>query len=37
VAAFVAHRVCIELQRGERVEHERKLAEHLARSARGRA
>ena len=37
VAALVAHRACIELQRGERVEHERKQAEHLARTARGRA
>jgi ubiquinol-cytochrome c reductase cytochrome b subunit len=34
LAALLAHRVCIELQRGERVEHQRKLAEQLA---RGRA
>jgi ubiquinol-cytochrome c reductase cytochrome b subunit len=27
VAGLIAYRVCIELQRGERVEHERKLAE----------
>ena len=30
-AALLAHRVCVELQRGERVEHQRKLAERLAR------
>jgi ubiquinol-cytochrome c reductase cytochrome b subunit len=34
LAALLAHRVCVELQRGERVEHQRKLAERLA---RGRA
>jgi len=34
LAALLAHRVCVELQRGERVEHERKRAERLA---RGRA
>jgi ubiquinol-cytochrome c reductase cytochrome b subunit len=31
VAALVAHRVCVELQRGERVEHDRERAERLAR------
>jgi ubiquinol-cytochrome c reductase cytochrome b subunit len=31
LAALLAHRVCVELQRGERVEHQRKLAERLAR------
>jgi ubiquinol-cytochrome c reductase cytochrome b subunit len=36
VAALVAHRVCLELQRGEWVEHQRKQAEHLARTARNR-
>jgi ubiquinol-cytochrome c reductase cytochrome b subunit len=34
VAGLLSYRVCIELQRGERVEHERKRAEQLA---RGRA
>jgi ubiquinol-cytochrome c reductase cytochrome b subunit len=34
VAALVSYRVCLELQRGERVEHARKRAEQLA---RGRA
>jgi ubiquinol-cytochrome c reductase cytochrome b subunit len=34
LAALVAYRVCVELQRGERVEHERERAERLA---RGRA
>jgi ubiquinol-cytochrome c reductase cytochrome b subunit len=33
VAGLIAYRVCVELQRGERVEHERKLAEAEARHA----
>jgi ubiquinol-cytochrome c reductase cytochrome b subunit len=33
VAGLIAYRVCIELQRGERVEHERKVAEAEARHA----
>ncbi|HET7554813.1 MAG TPA: cytochrome b N-terminal domain-containing protein [Gaiellaceae bacterium] len=37
VAGFLAYRVCVELQRGERVEHERRRAEHAARVARSRA
>ncbi|MFL5948572.1 MAG: cytochrome bc complex cytochrome b subunit [Gaiellaceae bacterium] len=37
VAALVAYRSCIELQRGERAEHERRRAEHAARAARSRA
>ena len=37
VAGFLAYRVCVELQRGERVEHERKRAEQAARVARSRA
>ena len=37
LAALVAYRACVELQRGERVELERERAEHAARVARGRA
>jgi ubiquinol-cytochrome c reductase cytochrome b subunit len=37
VVALLAYRVCVELQRGERVEHEREQAERMARAARGRA
>ncbi|HSC50545.1 MAG TPA: cytochrome b N-terminal domain-containing protein [Gaiellaceae bacterium] len=37
IAGLLAYRVCVELQRGERVEHERKRAEHAARAARSRA
>jgi ubiquinol-cytochrome c reductase cytochrome b subunit len=37
LAALVAYRVCVELQRGESVERERKRAEHAARTARSRA
>jgi ubiquinol-cytochrome c reductase cytochrome b subunit len=37
VAAAIAYRVCVELQRGERQERERHRAEHAARLARGRA
>ena len=37
VAALLAHRICIELQRGETVEHERERAEHMAKAARSRA
>jgi ubiquinol-cytochrome c reductase cytochrome b subunit len=37
VVALLAYRACVELQRGERVEHERKRAEHEAGAARGRA
>ena len=35
VAGWIAYRVCTELQRGERVERERKLAEAEARHAGG--
>jgi ubiquinol-cytochrome c reductase cytochrome b subunit len=37
IAALLAHRTCVELQRGERLERRRKLAERAARTARGRA
>jgi ubiquinol-cytochrome c reductase cytochrome b subunit len=37
VAALVAYRTCVELQRGERLERRRKRAEHAAGEARGRA
>jgi len=37
IAGLIAYRVCIELQRGERVERERKRAEAEARSAGGAA
>ena len=37
LAGAIAYRVCVELQRGERVEHERKAAEHAAGAARSRA
>ena len=37
VVAAITYRACIELQRSERVEHERERAERQARAARGRA
>ena len=37
LAGAIAYRVCVELQRGERVAHERKAAEHAASAARSRA
>jgi ubiquinol-cytochrome c reductase cytochrome b subunit len=37
VAGLAAYRTCVELQRGERTERERRRAEHAARVARGRA
>jgi ubiquinol-cytochrome c reductase cytochrome b subunit len=37
VVAAIAYRACLELQRGERQERERRRAEHVARVARGRA
>jgi hypothetical protein len=37
IAALLAYRTCVELQRGERLEHRRKRAERAARAARGRA
>ena len=37
IAALLAYRTCIELQRGERLDRRRKLAERAARTARGRA
>jgi ubiquinol-cytochrome c reductase cytochrome b subunit len=37
LAGLIAYRMCHELQRGERVERERKRAEQLARAARGGA
>jgi ubiquinol-cytochrome c reductase cytochrome b subunit len=37
IAALVAHRTCVELQRGELLDHRRKRAERAARAARGRA
>jgi ubiquinol-cytochrome c reductase cytochrome b subunit len=37
VAGLAAYRMCLELQRGERLERERARAEHAARAARGRA
>jgi ubiquinol-cytochrome c reductase cytochrome b subunit len=35
LVGLLAYRVCVELQQGERVERERRQAEHLARVARG--
>jgi quinol---cytochrome-c reductase cytochrome b subunit len=37
IAALLAYRTCVELQRGESLERRRKLAERAARAARGRA
>ena len=37
LVGLLAYRVCVELQRGEQVEQERRRAEHLARAARGGA
>jgi ubiquinol-cytochrome c reductase cytochrome b subunit len=37
IAALLAYRTCIELQRGESLERRRRLAERAARAARGRA
>jgi hypothetical protein len=37
IAALLAYRVCVELQSGELVEHERERAEQAARVARSRA
>jgi ubiquinol-cytochrome c reductase cytochrome b subunit len=37
MAGFLAYRVCVELRRGELVQHERERAEHAARAARSRA
>jgi ubiquinol-cytochrome c reductase cytochrome b subunit len=37
IAALLAHRTCVELQRGEQLDRRRKLAERAARTARGRA
>ena len=37
LAGAIAYRVCVELQRGERVAHDRKAAEHAASAARSRA
>jgi ubiquinol-cytochrome c reductase cytochrome b subunit len=37
IAALLAYRTCVELQRGEQLDRRRKLAERAARTARGRA
>ena len=37
IAALLAYRTCVELQRGEQLHRRRKLAERAARTARGRA
>jgi hypothetical protein len=37
IAALLAYRTCVELQRGEQLDRRRKLAERAARTARRRA